>query len=473
MIPYMEEEFIGRKEESVLLERLYEKSKNRAQFLVLYGKRRVGKTELVKHFFNRKPHIYYLASRVTAADQLKMASGQIAEFFNAGYLKTNGFSSWRELFDFLGERLKDKKEPLILVFDEFPYLVESDKGMSSYFQYGWDEKLKKTKVFLILLGSSISMMRRHTLAYNAPLYGRRTGSLKLEPFSLTQAKAFYPAADFAKLVSFYGIAGGLPAYLREFDEKKTVTENISEKILTKGALLNTDPELLINEELEGPQKYLTLLKAVGFNRTKFGEIVNASGLKANIVSKYLAVLINLGWVNREVPVTEKLNKKSKRGIYVLADNYLKFYYSLVFPYVSLLESGEKRFLLEKINQRLSGLFSRVYEEAAKGFMGQLWQRKLTPVWPLLGRWWDKNTEIDLVGLNEEENAILFGEVKWNTKPLGMEILKELKQKIKSVNWGKENRREYFVLVARSGFSQELIKAAKKEGGFLIKEDRLV
>ena len=100
MIPYMEEEFIGRKEESVLLERLYEKSKNRAQFLVLYGKRRVGKTELVKHFFNRKPHIYYLASRVTAADQLKMASGQIAEFFNAGYLKTNGFSSWREVFDF-------------------------------------------------------------------------------------------------------------------------------------------------------------------------------------------------------------------------------------------------------------------------------------------------------------------------------------------------------------------------------------
>ncbi|PIR56832.1 MAG: ATP-binding protein [Parcubacteria group bacterium CG10_big_fil_rev_8_21_14_0_10_41_35] len=469
----MIKEFIGRKEELVLLEKLYEKSKNQAQFLVIYGKRRVGKTELVKHFFNRKPYIYYLASRTTAADQLKTASGQIAEFFNAEYLKSSGFSNWRELFDFLGERLKDNQEPPVLVFDEFPYLVESDKGMSSFFQYGWDERLKQAKVFLILLGSSIAMMRRHALAYNAPLYGRRTGSLKLDPFSFTQAKVFYPAADFTKTVSFYGLGGGLPAYLREFDGKKTVVENISEKILTKGSLLYTEPELLISEELEEPQKYLTLLKAIGFNRTKFGEIVNASGLKANIVSKYLAVLINLGWVNREVPVTEKLNKKSKRGIYVLADNYLKFYYSLVFPYVSLLESGEKRFLLEKISQRLPGLFSRVYEAAAKEFTVQLWQKKLTPVWPLLGRWWDKNTEIDLVGLNEEENAILFGEAKWNIKPLEAAVLGELKQKAKSVNWGKENRREYFVLAAKGGFSPELIKIAKKEGVFLIKEDKLI
>jgi len=128
--------------------------------------------------------------------------------------------------------------------------VESDKGMSSFFQYGWDERLKQAKVFLILLGSSIAMMRRHALAYNAPLYGRRTGSLKLDPFSFTQAKVFYPAADFTKTVSFYGLGGGLPAYLREFDGKKTVVENISEKILTKGSLLYTEPELLISEELE-------------------------------------------------------------------------------------------------------------------------------------------------------------------------------------------------------------------------------
>lgn len=465
--------FFNREKELEMLEKLYEKAKTQAQFLVLYGKRRVGKTELVKHLFTGKPNVYYLASRISAQDQLKTVSDVIADYFKADYLKATGFANWRDLFTFLGERLKGSQERLILIFDEFPYLVEGDKGVSSHFQYGWDEHLKDAHVLLVLLGSSISMMYKHALIYSAPLYGRRTASWRLEPFSFTQSKNFYKKSDdFEKVFAFYAIAGGIPAYLKEFNEEKTLWEVISEKILTKGTLLYTEPELLISEELKEPRKYLSILKAIGFGRTKFGEIVNASRLEPNTVTKYLSILINLKFVKREVPVTEKHPEKSKKGIYTLADSFFRFYYSFIFPHLSAFESERKEFFLERIKKRFPYFISKVYEDTTKEFVEQLWQEKLTPLFPLIGRWWDKDTEIDLVGLNEEENAILFVETKWNKKPLGRGVLRELKQKSQKVKWGKERRKEYFALVAKGGFSEGLVREAQRAGVILILEDKI-
>ena len=465
--------FLNREKELEMLEKLYEKAKTQGQFLVLYGKRRVGKTELVKHFFSDKANIYYLASRISAEDQLKTVSDVITGYFKADYLKTTGFANWRDLFAFLGERLKDKKERLVLVFDEFPYLAEGDKGMSSYFQYGWDEHLKEARVLLVLLGSSASVMYKHALIYSVPLYGRRTASWRLEPFSFAQSKNFYKSDNFEKAFAFYAIAGGIPAYLKEFDDEKTLWENISEKILTKGRLLYTEPELLISEELKEPRKYLSIIKAIGFGRTKFGEIVNNSRLKPNIATKYLSTLITLKFVKREVPVTEKHPEKSKKGIYILADSFFRFYYSFIFPHLSAFESERKEFFLEKIKKRFPYFVSKVYEDTTKEFVEQLATKKLTPFFPLVGRWWDKDTEIDLVGLNEEEKAILFVETKWNKKPLGRGVLQELKQKSQKVEWGSKGRKEYFALAAKGGFSEELTEEAQREGVLLIKEDKLI
>jgi len=463
--------FINRTRELELLNKLYKDTEKEGQFIVLYGKRRVGKTELIKHFSRNKPHFYYLASRVAARDQLNTLSSVLADYLDEPFLKNSPFVNWRDLFTFLGKKMQTNKTPQVLVFDEFPYLVEGDAGMSSYFQYGWDECLKQTKTLLILSGSSISMMRKHALAYSAPLYGRRTSQWFLEAFSFQEAKQFYASTDFEKTFSFYAIAGGVPGYLKQFNSQNSLWENIQDKILRKGTLMNSDPELIIAEELQEPQHYLTILKAIGSGRTKFGEIISVSNLASNIVAKYLGVLMQLKWVRRDVPVTEDpLN--SKKGSYVLADSYFRFYYSFIFPNLTALESMQSDLFLKNIQDRFPYFVSKIYEDTTAEFIQTAIREKKLPAFYELGRWWDKNTEIDLVGLNKYDNAILFVETKWNTQPIDVDVLDNLQKKSQTVKWGSKGRKEYFALVAKGGFTDRLLEQAKKEEIVLIYQDKI-
>lgn len=465
------QKFYNREEELRFLNELYERTLERAQLLVLYGKRRVGKTELVKYFFKDKPHIYYLATKGAAGDQLSTVTEVITQHFHEEFLGRKAFPDWRALFDYLGKKLSGSQERLILVFDEFPYLVESDKAISSYFQYGWDERLKNTPVLLILMGSSLAMMYKHALNYTAPLYGRRTAQWLLEPFIFEQSKNFFACSDFERIFSFYAVTGGIPAYLREFDAQKSLLENIEEKILAKGAFLSIEPELLLADEFKEPRKYLTVLKAVGLGGTKYSELLNTTGFPNNILSRYLATLVDLRLVKREVPITEKNPKKSKKGIYSLADSFLRFYFSLVFPHLSLVEAGSAQALLQQNREALVSLIAKAYEDAAGEFIKAAIKDGSLPHFEQVGRWWDKDTEIDLVGLNEAENEILFVEAKWSRQPVGVSILHDLKRKAQKVLWGGKGRKEYFALVSKSGFSDELVSQIKKENVLLIREDK--
>jgi AAA+ ATPase superfamily predicted ATPase len=461
--------FINRTEEMSMLNALYEKTKAEPQFFVLYGKRRVGKTELMRHFYKDKPHLYYLASKGSAKDQLRTLTEIIADYFHEP-LGRDAFPDWRKLFDYLGLKLRERKERLVLVFDEFPYLAESDPAISSYFQYGWNEQLEKTNVFLVLMGSSIGMMYKHVLTRNAPLFGRRTGQLLLEPFVFKESKKFYHAGDFEKLFSFYAIVGGMPAYLREFDERNSLVENIREKILTRATFLNLEPELLLSEDFNEPAKYLTILKAIGIGQTRYAELLNVTGLANNELPVYLKNLIDLRLIQKEVPVTEPIPEKSKKGSYSLSDNFLRFYFSYIFPNASLVEEKEYATLFNKNKNLLIQLIAKSYEETTSEFIKTAMKKRRLPHFNKLGRWWDKNTEIDLVGLNEETNSILFVETKWNNKPIGMDILHSLKQKASHVQWGSNERKEYFALVARGGFTEALKKQAQQEEILLIEKD---
>lgn len=463
--------FINRTRELKLMEQLYKNAEEEGQFLVLYGKRRVGKTQMVKHFFRNKPYFYYLASRIAAKDQLKTVSAALAEYLDEPFLKNSPFASWRDLFDFLGKKMQKNRTARVLVFDEFPYLVEGDSGMSSFFQYGWDEWLRKTKTLLILSGSSISMMYHHTLIYKAPLYGRRTAQWLLEAFTFEEAKEFYAGVDFDTVFSFYALSGGIPGYLKQFDAQNTLRENIRKYMLTKGTLMNADPELIIAEEFHEPQQYLTILKAIGAGRTKFGEIVNASNLPANIITKYLGVLMQLRLVKRQIPITENPHN-SKKGSYTLADSFLRFYFSFIFPNVSALESVPPDIFLNKIQEGFPYFISKIYEDTTGEFIAKAITQGRLPVFEQMGRWWDKHTEIDLVGLNTTENTILFVETKWNTKPIDIDVLDGLREKAKTVEWGRKGRKEYYALVAKGGFSKRLIKRAKEEHVLLIAQDKV-
>jgi len=464
------QKFIGRKEELETLEDLWQKTDKEGQLVIIYGKRRVGKTELVKEFIRNKYSAYYLATKTSAHDQLTTASQTIFQGLEDNLAKNIKFENWRNFFDVLGDRIAENDRPKVIIIDEFPYLVESDSAMSSLFQYGWDEKLRKTKTMLILMGSSISMMYKHALNYSAPLYGRRTASMLVEPFSYTEAKEFLDGSDFEKSFSLYSLLGGIPAYLDQLEPKQTLEYNLTNILLKKNSFLRTEPELLISEEFQEPRNYLTVLKAIGLKQTKYSEILNSTGLDTNQLPFYLKTLLELRLIKKEVPITEKNPETSKKGSYSIYDNFLRFYFSFVLTNNSLIESENLYLVVKSKIDTLQALYAKAYEDTSKEIVRNAIKAGKLPQFYEFGRWWDKNNEIDLVGLNSDENSILFVEVKWNNQPVDTDVFWKLVERSELVKWGEEGRQKYYTLISKNGFTEQMKKLAQERSVCLIARD---
>jgi AAA+ ATPase superfamily predicted ATPase len=447
------------------------------QLLIVYGKRRVGKTELLKQFIREKPAVYLLADRRPDRDQLKEVATRLGAHFDDAFIGRKGFDDWLEAFEYLKAKLPAKKgrggpHGLALVIDEYPYLVENNPATSSLFQKGWDETVSRLPICLILCGSSMAMMESETLAQRAPLYGRRTGDLLVQPLDFSGVRQFLPKGwSFEKCVEVYAILGGMPGYLRQFDPKVNLGENVREKILTPGGFLFREVDFLLREELREPRNYLAILRAVGQGKRKFGEIINDTGLAKNILHKYLHVLEDLRLIIREVPITEKAPQRSKRSLYGIQDPFVAFWFECVYPFVSDLSLGEMGPDLQRFHQVLPHLLSRAYERIAREMIRQ--SKAVSFPLQRIGRWWDHQDEIDVVGINEEGNGILFGEVKWSSKPIGTNILRELKAKAARVQWGRKGRQEVFALFSRTGFTSDLLKEARQEKILLFERDRQI
>lgn len=447
--------FINRKKELSFLEEKWNELK--AQLIVLWGKRRVGKTELVKQFVKNKPSVYFLSESTNEVEQLRRFSYSIGAFFNEPLLQTRGFSTWEEGFRYI----KDRNQRFVLVIDEFPYLIESNSAIPSIFQRGWDEYLSKSNVYLILLGSSISMMETEVLGYRAPLYGRRTGQWRVDPMAFDEVSNFRKGRPFEDRLMHYAVAGGIPAYWLQFSRDKDFIKNIRDHVLKKGQMLYDEVEFILREELREPRYYFALLQATAQGKRKLSEIVNATGIQQPVANKYLGVLSDLRIVEREIPVTEEKPMKSKKGLYRITDEFFQFWFKFVFPRRSELEIGRIDEVLFSIKKEMPQHLSFVYERIA---VDLLW-KNMDRFFPFttIGRWWDGNDEIDVVGINPDLNSILFCEVKWSERPVGTDIYKALKQKAMKVAWGGKSRKEFFCLFSKKGFTEAMIKMAQKEG----------
>jgi hypothetical protein len=458
--------FIDREREITSLKKFWEGRD--PQLIVIYGKRRVGKTELIKQFIKDKPHIYFLAQKISEQENLKMLGKLVGEYFDDDLLRVNGFNNWQMFFEYLRKHIKER---IVIAIDEFPYLAESNKGISSIFQYGWDEYLKETPVYLILCGSSISMMEQEVLGYKAPLYGRRTGQILLKPFDFYQASEFFPELPFEKKLTFFSIVGGNPSYLSKITPEDSIEGNLRKNFLSPEAPLYNEVEFILHEELREPRNYFAILKAIAFNKTKVSEIVNETGFEKSILHKYLFVLEDLQIIEKEVPITEKNPQKSRKGIYKLQDQFFKFWFKYILPNKSKIEEGKIDTVVNIIMEDFNTIVAENYEKVAQDILKRNEERFFSI--ENVGRWWDKNEEIDLVALNGSENKILFGEVKWSNKPIGIDIYENLKRKAKLVQWGKDGRVEYFSLFSKSGFTDEMEKVAKKENVLLFHKDELI
>lgn len=466
--------FVDRETELRWLERCWRE--RGAQLLIVYGRRRVGKTELLKHFIQGKRAVYVLADRRPEREQLKEVATRLGTHFGDDFIGRKGFETWLEAFEYLQAKLPGRTaksaRKLVLVIDEYPYLVENNQATSSLFQKGWDETLRHLPLCLVLCGSSMAMMESETLAQRAPLYGRRTGDLLVRPLDFSGVRQFLPKRwSFERCAEVFAVLGGMPGYVNKFDLDADLKANVRHQILTPGTFLFREVDFLLKEELREPRNYLAVLRAVGQGKRKFGEITNDTGLAKNVLHKYLHVLENLQLIEREVPVTEKMPQRSKRSLYGIQDPFVAFWFECVYPYVSDLELGETRVALRRLRQILPHLLGRAYERIAREGI----RRSQALPFPVhrLGRWWDHQDEIDVVGVNEDLNAILFGEVKWSAKPIGTDILQRLKAKAARVQWGRKGRREAFGLFSRKGFTPEMRKAALQEGILLFERDEQV
>ena len=447
--------FINRSDELAFLNSKWDQ--RGGQLIILWGKRRVGKTELVKRFIQDKPALYFAAEMTSRRDQISQFSVLCAEFYKDPLLASRGFGSWDEVFLYLGQ----KKERLVLAIDEFPYLLDADSAVASIFQNGLDEHLRATSIFVLLLGSSIGMMEREVLGQRSPLYGRRTGQWKVEPMSFRHVRRFRPDASFNDQISHYALAGGMPAYWLQFEDKLDFWQNVVQHVLAKGQYLYDEAEFILRQELREPRHYFAILSAISQGKRKLSEIVNATGFPPTLINKYLGILADLHIVERELPATENKPHKAKNGLYQIQDAFLHFWFRFVFPRRSLIEMGQVQLLAAGIRREWPVYMGGVYEQVC----AELLTAAGADFFPFLrvGRWWNRTEEIDLVATNEEANRILFAEAKFTGKPVGTNIYDDLRRKSKLVVWGAPGRREQFSLFSAAGFTDAMLRLAETEG----------
>ncbi len=457
---------INRLDELAGLEEYWKKKAT--QLVVIYGKRRVGKTSLIKAFAQPKPHIYFLADKTTESENLRLLGAAVGKYFKDTLLGKNGFKDWYDLFEYLKHHVK---EEMVFAIDEFPYLAESNKAVSSMFQKGWDETLNKLPIFLILCGSSIGMMESETLAYKAPLYGRRTAQILVKPFSFFDAWNFYPDLDFEKFLKIYAVTGGNPAYLLKLKDARNLQDALRQYVFKPIELLFEEVEFILKEELREPRQYMSILRAISFGCRKFGEIVNETGFEKGSLHKYLFTLEDLHLIEKEVPVTEKNPEKSRRGLYQIQDQFVKFWFNYVYPYKGEIELGNTTSAFGQWEKSFDAVIAQNYEWVAREIIRKQ-QKDLFP-FSRVGRWWEGNEEIDLIALNENTNDILFGEAKWSNKQIGTNIYEDLKKKAKLVTWGKKGRKEHFALFSKNGFTPDMKKLADKEVVLLFEKNKLI
>jgi AAA+ ATPase superfamily predicted ATPase len=430
------------------------------QLLIIMGRRRIGKTALLRHFAHRHAIVHYMAARLPEAQQLAELGHAVGTAIGDPILAANGFRDWNQVFTLLASG----RTRLALMLDEFPYLVDANPALPSLLQRAWDSSLAERESWIVLCGSSVAMMERETLDARAPLFGRRTGVLRLAPLAFEAARQFVPGYDFDDAVRTYAVFGGIPHYLRLVDPAHSLAANIRALVLDTGAPLRDEVEFLLRQELADTRIYFGILAAIADGKQKQSEIVNATQLPPGNISKYLSVLQALGLVIRDVPASEHNPGKSKRGLYRIADPFIRFWFRHVRRGTPLLESGQSQQVLQTIRADLDHLAAATYEELCRQMVvaGPFAGRR----WAQVGRWWDRHDEIDVYGL-ADDGHLLVGEAKWSAKAVGLNVLADLRDKVARTGLADGTSGVTYALFSRSGFTRSLQDAAHADRNIVL------
>ncbi|MCL2198990.1 MAG: ATP-binding protein [Defluviitaleaceae bacterium] len=438
--------FIGRQKELEMLSNQY--AKNEFTCIPIYGRRRVGKTQLIEEFIRGKRAIFFTAvSKGTYKSNIELLSKAIFEDNEATPVYSNFYDALDGIYQLA------QKEKLIFVIDEFPYLAESDESIISVLQQFIDLKFLKTNMMMILSGSSLSFMENQVLGYQSPLYGRRTGQIKLLPLDFQTARLFAPGFSKVDQAIMYGVTGAIPKYLSLFNDGLSLGENLSGQYFDRNAYLFEETQNLLKQEFKEPAMYQAIITAIASGCSQMKDIKNKVGEESSTVATYMKSLLDTGVVKKEIPAMDK--PSSRKTIYRLDDGMFRFWYRFVYPNVSLVALDKGGMVYNRIKPQITSFMGEVFEKLCIEYMWSIYS-ELPFGFQNIGRWWGNNpdlksqSEIDFIAYHNDEEQAIFGECKWKNEELDKSIIEGLITKSQMFN--QFNCRHYY-LFSKSGFTR--------------------
>jgi uncharacterized protein len=419
--------FHGRSREMHMLQQAW--SAEKSAFIPIYGRRRVGKSELIVHFLaDKMGGIYFVGKRAPSGTQVQEFLETAAQVLNEPLLSQLRVSGWREALDTVVTRWTGKGK-LVLALDEFQWMAEANPELPSILQELWDRKWSKSgKVMLILCGSYLGFMEREVLGKKSPLFGRRTAQIRLQPFNHLEAAEFHSRYSITDQARVYAICGGIPMYLLAFDPRLSVEQNIVSGVLDDLSALAREPEFLLREELRDLVPYHAVLMALAQGKSAPAQLSRATRIEPRALNYHLNTLTDLGYVQRRYPLTD--SKPTIRSVrYALDDPFLRFWFRFLFPHQSILRVfGPKRGFSEVIKPQLDAYMGRCFERLCRECLPMIYHAEGVTAAFQTGEYWDKTTQIDIVGVRED-NVTDLGECKWGDVSSFTALRSELEAKV--------------------------------------------
>ena len=450
--------FFGRDREFSKLNQLY--NSNQFEFVVFYGRRRVGKTTLINEFVSDKKSAYFMAIEGTKQENLKGVSEAVLSLGESVSVNlAPSFTEYDALLNYI-DQLAKSGERLIIAIDEYPYLAASYPAISSMLQSHIDQCWKDSNLFLILCGSSMSFMEEQVLGYKSPLYGRRTAQFKIKPFTFFESKQMCPDYTPEEQAILYGVTGGIPEYLTRINPKLSIDENIVQLFFDESGRLFEETSNLLKRELKDPASYHSIITAIASGASRMNEIATKTGLESSGCSNQIATLIALGIVRKEYPITDQ--PTSRKTIYRLQDSMFLFWYRFVRPNMSNISRGMGQLVYDnQVKPQLNDFMGSIFEEICQQYL-YIPNVFLSLPFTLgnVGRWWGNNKvekrqeEIDIMSV-DNEHAFMC-ECKWKNELQGKEVLQKLMQRGELFSYP----HKYYYVFAKRGFTQEAVEWAE-------------
>ena len=430
--------------------------KDRFECIVIYGRRRVGKTALINEFCKGKPTVYFSALNASSKENLEALSKAIYTCQNPDSTSTPTYRSYEDALEAITGMAMEKR--LVFVIDEYPYLAKAEKSISSRLQHIIDHSWQDSRIYLILCGSSMSFMEYQVLGYESPLYGRRTAQFKIQALTYREITEFHPELKAADQALLYGVTGGIPHYINKLDVESNLDEALLDNLFSTSSYLFEEPENLLKQELREPAIYNSVISAIAAGASHSNEISTKVGLESGVCAKYLKVLLDLGILKKETPITEKPGKKT---IYAIDDNFFRFWYRFVPRNMSVISAGRMRLIYEQAVKRFyPDYMGLVFEKMCQEYLLR-YAKDLPILLSNVGQWWGtdsktrREVQIDIVGAPVDGNEYLIGSCKYRNEKIGIEEL-ELLRRYAAVF--RQNGIFHYFIFSKGGFMQALLEA---------------